>query len=253
MHIGLALGAGNAKKRRRALPALLLSALTLCVALLTAAAVPCRADFISCYQTQPGAVNPKDGKPVNASATFAADGTTLTITLTNLEADPISVSQNISGLFFTFTTGETAGTLVSSTADFIQIGRQHSVTASGAGSTGWDLLTDFSGGLKLNLLGSDAVPAHTIIGPPGMDGLYDSANGSLAGNRPHNPFIDQAATFILNVPISQDTRIDEVIFSFGTAPGQDATGSPPVPEPASILLLGTGLSWFVLRHRNRRL
>jgi hypothetical protein len=86
-----------------------------------------------------------------------------------------------------------------------------------------------------------------------MDGLYDSANGSLAGNRPHNPFIDQTATFILNVPISQDTRIDEVIFSFGTAPGQDATGNPPVPEPASILLLGTGLSWLVLRHRNRRL
>jgi hypothetical protein len=253
VHIGLALSAGNAKKRRRALPALPLSALTICFALLSAGAVPCRADFISCYQTQPGAVNPKDGNPVNASATFAADSTTLTITLTNLKADPISVSQNISGLFFTFTNGETTGTLVSSAADFIKISKQHSVTANGAGSTGWDLLTDFSGGLKLNLLGSDAVPAHTIIGPPGMDGLYDSANGSLAGNRPHNPFIDQTATFILNVPISQETRIDEVIFSFGTAPGQDASGTQPVPEPASLLLIGSGLSWLVLRNRNRRL
>jgi len=225
----------------------------MCVTLLSAAAVPCRADLIACYQTQPGAINPKDGKPVNAVATFEADGTTLTITLTNLETDPTAISQNISGLFFSFTTGETAGTLVSSTADFIKIDKQHSVTANGAGDTGWDLLTDFHGGLKLDQLGSDVVPAHTIIGPPAVGGMYHAANGSIAGNRPHNALIDQTATFVLHVPVSEDTRIDKVIFSFGTAPGQDATGTQPVPEPASLLLLGTGLGWLVLRRRIRRL
>jgi len=228
-------------------PALSLSAGALCVIWLFAAAVPCRADFISYYHTQPGAVNPADGKPVNAGATFAADGTMLTITLANLVTDPTAVSQNLSGLSFTFTTGETAGTLVSSTADFIRIGRQHSVTADGSGSAGWDLLTGFAGGLRLDLLGSEVVPAHTIIGPPGVGGMYDSANRSLAGNAPHNPFIDQTATFVLNVPISEGTRIDEVIFSFGTALGQDATGTQPVPEPASLLLFGTGLGWLGLR------
>ena len=115
------------------------------------------------------------------------------------------------------------------------------------------MLTEFHGGLKLDLLGSEAVPAHTIIGPPGVGGLYNSANGSIAGNRPHNAFIDQTARFVLNVPISESTRISEVIFSFGTGSGQNVTGTQPVPEPASLMLLGTGLGWLVLRPRNRRL
>ncbi len=223
-----------------------------CLALLFVLAVPCRADFIAYYQTQPGAVNPADPKPVNASATFVADDTVLTITLTNLVADPTAVSQNLSGLFFTFTTGETAGALVSSTADFITIGRHGLATANGEGSTGWDLLTGFSGGLKLNLLGSHVAPAHTIIGAPGAGGMYGSANRSLAANTPHNSFIDETATFVLNVPISRDSRIDEVVFSFGTAPGQDITGTQPVPEPASLLLLGAGLGWLCLSRRRKR-
>ncbi len=249
----LAFDPGEGTNLRPAPPALLFVVTAVCVTLLFAAAVPCRADFTSFYETRPGAVNPSDGKPINASAAFVADGTNLTITLTNLEADPTSVSQNISGLFFSFTTGETAGALTSSSADFTKIGKLHSVTANGAGSTGWDLLSDFSGGLKLNVLGSDVGPAHTVVGPADLDGSYDSANGSLAGNRPHNPFIDQTATFILNVPISQNTRLDKVIFSFGTGPGQDATGTQPEPEPASLLLLGTGVGWLAVRRRSRRL
>ena len=96
------------------------------------------------------------------------------------------------------------------------------------------------------------MPAHTVIGPPGADGMYNSANGSIAGNRPHNAFIDQTATFLLDVPISEDTRIDKVVFSFGTALGQDATGNQPVPEPTSLLLFGTGLGWLGLKCRHKR-
>jgi hypothetical protein len=82
--------------------------------------------------------------------------------------------------------------------------------------------------------------------------MYNSANGSIAGNRPHNAFIDQTATFLLDVPISEDTRIDKVVFSFGTALGQDATGNQPVPEPTSLLLFGTGLGWLGLKCRHKR-
>jgi len=230
-------------RARPANPRVFLSAAVMGIAWIFAAAMPCRADFIAYYQTPPRAVNPGSGKPVNAAATFSTSGTTLTITLTNLETDPKAVNQNISGLLFTLTTGETTGELTSSTADFITVNSDHTFTAAGSGSTGWLLRTGFRGGLKLDLLGSSAGPEHTIIGPPDTDGKYDAANGSIAGNGPHNPFIDQTATFVLSVPISENTRISEVIFSFGTVAGQDVPGNPstPAPEPGSLLLLGTGL------------
>jgi hypothetical protein len=221
----------------------LLSAASVWLVSLFALPVPCRADFIAYYQTAPGAVNPSDGQPVHARAMFEANGTTLTITLTNLQADPKAVSQNLSDVFFTLTTGETAGELVSSSADFIAVSDDHTFTPAGSGSTGWILRTDVSGGLALDLLGTGDAPTHTIIGPPAPDSTYSAAKGSIAGNDPHNPFIDQTATFVLNVPVSEETRIDRVVFSFGTAAGEDVPGDPgtPVPEPGSLFLLGTGL------------
>ena len=235
-------------RARPANPRVFLSAAVMGIAWIFATAMPCRADFIAYYQTPPRAVNPGSGKPVNAAATFSTSGTTLTITLTNLETDPKAVNQNISGLLFTLTTGETTGELTSSTADFITVNSDHTFTAAGSGSTGWLLRTGFRGGLKLDLLGSRAGPEHTIIGPPDTDGKYDAANGSIAGKRPHNPFIDQTATFLLNVTISGDTKINEVVFSFGTECGGIVGGaavggdpSTPAPEPGSLLLLGTGL------------
>ena len=43
------------------------------------------------------------------------------------------------------------------------------------------------------------------------------------------------------------TNVDSAVFSFGTAPGIDVSGIPQtsivpvIPEPPSLLLLGTGL------------
>jgi hypothetical protein len=48
-------------------------------------------------------------------------------------------------------------------------------------------------GIALN----GATPAHTIIGPAGSGG-YTNADGSIAGNGPHNPSLDRTATFTLD-------------------------------------------------------
>ena len=69
------------------------------------------------------------GQPVDATATFAFSTNQLTITLNNLEANPISDSQNVNGVSFTLSNGLTIGTLSSSSAD------QRTITSTGAAAS----------------------------------------------------------------------------------------------------------------------
>jgi hypothetical protein len=77
--------------------------------------------------------------------------------------------------------------------------------------------------------------------------MYQSpGDGSIAGNGPHNPFLFETAMFDINISgVTSNSTISNVVFSFGTKPefvdGVPGT-TPPVPEPASILLLGTVLA-----------
>ena len=101
-----------------------------------------------------------------------------------------------------------------------------------------------------------AGPAHLIIGPPGGGGTYSAANGSIAGNGPHNPFLNQSASFTLTAPnVTSDTTITGVTFSFGTTAGVEILGVAAVPEPGSIVLLatatGTLAGYFGWRRRKQ--
>ena len=102
-----------------------------------------------------------------------------------------------------------------------------------------------------------AGPAHLIIGPPGGP-TYSNADGSIAGNGPHNPFLNQSASFTLTAPnVSSDTPITGVTFSFGITAGVEIPGVPvaAVPEPGSIVLLatatGTLAGYFGWRRRKQ--
>jgi len=164
----------------------------------------------------------------------------VTITLNNLLVNPTDVAQLISDFDFVLSNGVTKGALTSSSAKEIVVAKDGSSTVGTTlVSTEWGLNNDVAGGLQLDVLGFGG-PDNLIIGP----GPYTNANGSIAGNKPHNPFLYQTATFNLAVlGVTADTGVTGATFSFGTTAGINVVGVPRAvtPEPSSLVLLGTGI------------
>ncbi|HEY1458524.1 MAG TPA: PEP-CTERM sorting domain-containing protein, partial [Casimicrobiaceae bacterium] len=208
------------------------------------------------FATPTGSMVPVDGA-VNASATVTTGAGTVTISLTDLLANPTSVGELISDFDFVLSGGQTTGTLTSSSGQQITVAGNGTTTLGSTGSTGWGLNSNVAGGLQLDALGFVG-PAGLILGPPGAGGVYTNANPSIAGNGPHNPFLNQTATFTVTVAgVTTNSNITSATFSFGTTAGVNVPGvlqlpSGKIPEPASIALLGIGLLAFGASRRNRK-
>ena len=207
------------------------------------------------------------GAAVDATAAITISGSTMTVTLTDLQANPGSVASVLNGIIInvsgvTGVLGLTADNAM--TADIASNGSYTPTMILGteiAGSTGWSV--SGSSSITLSALGSGQ-PQFLIIGPDynhnftqgaGNPG-YTGSNSSIDGNDPHNPFIlgQETCYFSLSGAGYSESTIQGVTFLFGT--GTDCSDVIPVPEPSTIvagalLLLPLGVSAFRILRKER--
>lgn len=209
--------------------------------------------------------------PVDARATFTTESNSLRILLENLQTDIRSIGQNLSDLTFSLsnTSLNTASFAATGNSALERSVAKTGIFTNGSALTtgsqiGWVLTSQGGGSFHLDVLSGTghAGPAHTLLGPSSTATAYTEANGSIAGNKPHNPFLAENITWVLTIAgVTPQTTITGATFSFGTKSGIEVIGEQDelfpgnvgeVPEPASLVLVILGLGgltvWRWTRH-----
>ncbi len=200
------------------------------------------------------------------TAAFTFGTNTITIVLTDTVTNPGDVSKNLSALSFTFA-GGTGGSLTGASSPMSRTVNGNGTFSDAAGPStvagvGW-VYSSSSNTYLLDVLSGTghAGPENTIIGSPDSSNLYSAANGSIAGNGPHNPFLANSATFHLTFAsgVGVNTLLSSVRFEFGTTDNKLVTSTcqsgctvDPTPEPSAVLLTTSGFAGLLFFARRRR-
>jgi hypothetical protein len=121
--------------------------------------------------------------------------------LTNTTVDPKDVAYNLSGFEFTLSGGTGAQLTNETSPESRTVASNGTYTDAGSvtglDKVGWVYSSSSATEFKLDVLvgTGHAGPKNTILGSPGTGNTYDAANGSIAGNSAHNPFLASSITY----------------------------------------------------------
>jgi hypothetical protein len=195
-----------------------------------------------------------DSVTLSAKAVFTISANTVQIVLTNTTPVTKSAMELLTGLQFTLTSGKTVTTETQALAsDVIDL----------QGPVGTPTVTDLPqddnllqfnpaewglGSANTLTWNNGSGPDFGILGPA----PYTSANSSIVGNGPHNPYVNQTITFTLTgAGISASDTVKNATFYYGTGFAAEfavSTGTVnPVPLPSAaasgfglLAILGVG-------------
>jgi hypothetical protein len=184
-------------------------------------------------------------------ADFSFTNSTLTLVLTNTSQPTNDIGESLTGLVFQLAFSLPGLDLISVTPSGIVNCYEHAdpcpaVTPSGL--NGWDLHSPVTNPYGLFPGNGNGFKPDGII-----NAVYDAPGGEgNISNKKHNPWLVGPVTFDFDfTAIATPPTVTSATFYFGTE-GNHVTGTPSyvppsgngssVPEPTSLLLLGTGLA-----------
>ena len=209
------------------------------------------------------------GNPCGGSVLFTViDAHDFSVTLNNALSSITDAGQLVTDLEFSLTASSVAES--GSNGIFVDIGGTGVPTVGSTGDTGWGFGSN-NGAANNWLLCVICGHGVTDTSPGPSQGIIDnqasyaSANSSIDGNGPHNPYLESGAAFTFSTSATLPTTgnvnpFSNVFISFGTDFGREvvATGGDSIiitgetPEPLGMILAGGGLIGLSMLKRRRR-